>query len=143
MTGAPVPATSTPAGPIPAAGVVCMKHDTVLLVRRGTPPRAGEWSLPGGKIAFGETAADAALRELREETSVIADLVGLIDVIDGMFGDFHYVLVDYAVRWRSGTPVAGDDAAEARFFPFEDALARVDWDETRRILRAGRALLAL
>lgn len=103
----------------------------------------GEWSLPGGKIQFGETAADAALRELREETGVDANVIALIDVIDGIFGDYHYVLVDYAVRWRAGEPIAGDDAADARFFPFKDALARVDWDETRRILHVGRAALAL
>ena len=54
--------------PVPAAGVVCFRGDEVLLIRRGTPPREGEWSLPGGRIEWGERAADAALRELREET---------------------------------------------------------------------------
>ena len=58
----------TQRSPIPAVGVVCFRGDDVLLIKRGAPPRAGEWSLPGGRIEFGERAADAALRELREET---------------------------------------------------------------------------
>jgi 8-oxo-dGTP diphosphatase len=108
----PIPA------PVPAVGVVCIRGDEVLLIRRGKPPREGEWSLPGGRIEPGERAVDAALRELREETGMEADIIGLIDVVDGLFPEagMHYVLIDYAAVWRSGEPVAGDDAAEARFF---------------------------
>lgn len=128
--------------PTPAVGVVCLKGDEVLLIRRGSPPRLGEWSLPGGRIEPGERLADAALRELHEETGVEAELIGLVDVVDGLFPEAgrHYVLIDYAARWVSGEPVAGDDAAEAAFFPFETALAKVDWDETRRIIREARRM---
>ena len=128
--------------PVPAVGVVCLKGDAVLLIRRGTPPRQGEWSLPGGRIEPGERLAEAALRELREETSVEAELIGLIDVVDGLFpeADKHYVLIDYAAIWTSGEPTAGDDAAEAIFVPFEEALRRVDWSETRRVIRQARAM---
>ena len=123
--------------PVPAVGVVCFRGDEVLLIRRGRPPRAGQWSLPGGRIEPGERAVDAALRELREETGVEADILGLIEVVDGLFPDHHYVLIDYAARWVSGDPVAGDDAADAAFVPIQEALARVDWSETRRILAMG------
>lgn len=128
--------------PTPAVGVVCLKDDAVLLIRRGTPPRRGEWSLPGGRIEPGERLAAAALRELREETGVEAELIGLVDVVDGLFPEAgrHYVLIDYAARWTAGEPVAGDDAAEAAFLPFDEALARVDWEETRRIIRQARRM---
>lgn len=128
--------------PIPAVGVVCFRGDEVLLIRRGRPPRAGQWSLPGGRIEPGERALDAALRELAEETGVQAEILGLIDVVDGLFPDHHYVLIDYAARWLSGEPVAGDDAAEAAFVPLEEALARVDWSETRRIIADAHARFA-
>lgn len=123
--------------PVPAVGVVCLRDDSVLLIRRGTPPRQGEWSLPGGRIEPGERAMDAALRELREETGVEAEITGLIDVVDGLFPEAgrHYVLIDYAARWLSGEPVAGDDALEARFVALDEVEVLIDWSETRRIIR--------
>lgn len=131
--------------PVPAVGVVCLRGDEVLLIRRGTPPREGEWSLPGGRIEPGERAVDAALRELAEETGVVGKIIGLIDVVDGLFPEIehHYVLIDYAATWVSGEPVAGDDAADARFMPVALALERVDWSETRRIIRAAVRLCAV
>lgn len=131
--------------PVPAVGVICFRGAEVLLIRRGQAPRLGEWSLPGGRIEPGEAVLDAALRELREETGVEADILGLVEVVDGLFPEHgrHYVLIDYAARWRSGQVVAGDDAAEAGFFSMDDALALVGWDETRRvILEAWRRFVA-
>lgn len=127
--------------PTPAAGVICLKGKEVLLIQRNKPPRNGEWSLPGGRIEWGESAAACALRELHEETGVEAELLGLVDVVDGQFtlenGELasHFILIDYAARWLSGEPVAGDDAADARFFPVADAVALVQWEETRRVIR--------
>ena len=122
--------------PVPAVGVVCIRGDEVLLIRRGKPPREGEWSLPGGRIEPGERAVDAALRELREETGVEADIVGLIDVVDGLFPEagLHYVLIDYVAIWRSGEPVAGDDAVDARFCGKVEVEALINWSETRRVI---------
>lgn len=122
--------------PVAAVGVVCLRGDEVLLIRRGTPPRQGEWSLPGGRIEPGERMIDAALRELREETGVEAEITGLIDVVDGVFPEAgrHYVLIDYAARWLSGDPVAGDDAMEARFVALAHVETLVSWSETRRII---------
>lgn len=127
--------------PVPTVGVVCLKGDEVLLIRRGTPPRLNQWSLPGGRLEWGETLAVAALRELKEETGVDAQLLGLLDVVDGVFparpgGEItrHYVMIDYAARWTAGEPVAGDDAAEAKFVTRDEAMALVEWDETRRVI---------
>ncbi|WP_420478680.1 NUDIX hydrolase [Brevundimonas sp. FT23028] len=127
--------------PVPAVGVVCLREDTVLLIRRGKPPRMGEWSLPGGRIEPGERALDAALRELKEETGVVARITSLLDVVDGIFpeADRHYVLIDYAAEWLSGEPVAGDDALEARFVPLDQVEALIDWSETRRIIAVAAA----
>lgn len=135
--------TATPAvqRPVPTVGVVCLKGDQVLLIKRGTPPRLGQWSLPGGRIEWGEAVDVAALRELKEETGVEAELTGLLDVVDGVFtsretGETtrHFVMIDYAARWTGGEPVAGDDAADARFFTRAEAMAAVEWDETRRVI---------
>ncbi|WP_332660430.1 NUDIX hydrolase [Brevundimonas sp.] len=132
--------TSPLPSPVPAVGVVCLRGDEVLLIRRGTPPRQGEWSLPGGRIEPGERLVDAALRELREETGVEAEITGLIDVVDGVFAEAgrHYVLIDYAARWVSGEPVAGDDATDARFVPLDQVEALVSWSETRRIIALAK-----
>jgi len=128
---APLPA------PVPCVGVVCLRGDAVLLIRRGTPPRQGEWSLPGGRIEPGERAVDAAMRELREETGVEARITGLVDVVDGLFPEAgrHYVLIDYAAEWVSGEPVAGDDALEARFVALAQIGTLIDWPETQRVIR--------
>jgi 8-oxo-dGTP diphosphatase len=135
--------------PQAAVGVVCVKDGQVLLIRRGTPPMTGEWSLPGGRVEPGEPVRVAALRELFEETGVTADLAGLIDVVDaivktrdGTLVTRHFVLSDFAAVWTGGEPVAGDDAADARFFE-ADALDDIDlWDETRRVVREGLDLVA-
>ncbi len=142
-------ATAPVQRPVPTVGVVCLKGDLVLLIKRGTPPRLGQWSLPGGRIEWGEAVDAAALRELKEETGVEAELTGLLDVVDGVFtsretGETtrHFVMIDYAARWTGGEPVAGDDAADARFFTREDAMAAVEWDETRRVIEAAYARFA-
>ncbi len=143
MVSAPAvqPATSAADYPVPTVGVICLRGDQVLLIKRGTPPRLGQWSLPGGRLERGETTAVAALRELAEETGVQAELLGLVDVVDGLFtsrttGETtrHYVMIDYAARWVSGEPIAGDDAAEARFVSLGEALAMVEWDVTRTVI---------
>lgn len=133
--------TSSFSSPIPAVGVVCLRGDEVLLIRRGKPPKKGEWSLPGGRIEPGERAGDAALRELAEETGVAARITGLIDVVDGFFAEagLHYVLIDYAAEWVSGDPMAADDALEARFVPLDQVAALIDWSETRRIIALATA----
>jgi 8-oxo-dGTP diphosphatase len=123
--------------PVAAVGIVCFNAaGEVLLIQRGTPPRLGEWSIPGGRLEWGETLKAAALRELREETGVEAEIVSLIDVVDGIFtsrstgeATRHYVLIDYLARHISGDPVAGDDYNL--------------WDQTLRIISAGAAQLGL
>lgn len=137
--------------PIAAVGVVCLRGDDVLLVRRGAPPLEDSWSLPGGRIEWGERAADAGLRELMEETGCSAEIVGLIDVVDAVLTRrsdeaaspwAHCVLIDYAARWTGGEPKAGDDAREARFFAPGELASLGLWAETARVVEAARAMVA-
>ena len=134
--------------PQPAVGIVCFRGEDVLLIRRGTRPLAGDWSIPGGRIEFGERAEAAALRELMEETGVTARLIGLVDVVDAIFTSRttgavarHYLLFDYAAIWLSGDPAAGDDAGHAEWISPARLTALPLWDETRRVIEAARLLV--
>ncbi|QNL19212.1 NUDIX hydrolase [Hyphobacterium sp. CCMP332] len=120
--------------PLACVGVVCRRGNDVLLIKRGREPLKGKWSIPGGKIDFGEAVRDAALRELKEETGVEGRITRLIDVVDSIIDGQHYVLIDFEAEWVSGEPVADDDAAAAEFVPVEEAMRRVSWDETRRVI---------
>ena len=123
--------------PVLSVGAVVFREDDVLLVRRGRAPLKGCWSIPGGKVEYGETVDDAIHREVFEETSIRCDIIGLIDIFEALpeeSGADHYVMVDYAARWRAGEPIAGDDADDAAFVPIDEALARLSWDKTRTAL---------
>jgi ADP-ribose pyrophosphatase YjhB (NUDIX family) len=107
--------------PLVGALAVVARNDAVLLVARGRAPNRGLWGFPGGHVELGETVAEAATRELREETGVDAraqGTLGTLDVIergpDGAIA-WHYVLVAVRLAWLSGEPVAADDAEDARW----------------------------
>lgn len=127
--------------PIDCVGVVCFRGDDVLLIKRGTAPRKGEWSIPGGRIEVGESERDAALRELFEETRIMAALESKVATIDALFEDFNYRLHDYAARWISGEPQFGDDAADARFVPPHELDGLGMWPKTREVIETARASL--
>lgn len=120
--------------PIHTVGVMCIRGEDVLLIQRGKAPRKGEWSIPGGRIEPGETEAEAALRELHEETGVQARLIGKITRIDAVFEGTPYVLHDYAAIWESGEPRAGDDAADARFVPVAQIGEYKMWAKTEKVI---------
>ena len=130
-----------PDKPVCGVGVVCLKDDQVLLVKRAKPPITWQWSIPGGGQELGETTREAALRELKEETGVDADLIGLIDVIDTVREDeegriqFHYTLVDFAAIWTSGEAVADDDVSDAQWVHLSDLENKGLWSETIRVIR--------
>lgn len=111
----------TTARPEACVGAVVVDDERLLLVRRGHGPAAGTWSVPGGRIEAGETAQEAVVRELLEETGiegVCGELVGWAERIDD---DHHAVILDFAVTVLEATdPVAGDDADEARWVPLWD-----------------------
>lgn len=104
---------------------VVVHNEQVLLVQRSKQPDAGLWGFPGGHVEWGETVLEAAQRELREETSVIAEPLRYLDNLDLLRRDAqgavlsHYLLVGVACAYRSGTPIAADDAQDARWFPLD------------------------
>ena len=109
-----------------AASAAVFRGEQVLLIERGKGTLQGFWSLPGGHIEAGETARAAALREVREETGVAAELAGLVDIHEVIRhgpGDTlaaHYLITVFWGRWLAGEPQAGSDAAAARFVPLAD-----------------------
>jgi mutator protein MutT len=99
-----------------AGAVVRDQAGRLLLVRRGREPSRGRWSLPGGRVETGETAADAAVREVREETGldvVAGALVGRVER-PGPAG-VTYVIDDIACTVHGGQLRAGDDADDVRW----------------------------
>jgi 8-oxo-dGTP diphosphatase len=104
-------------------GGIAVHDGTLLLIRRGRGPGAGEWSVPGGRVERDELLAEAVVRELREETGlegVCGPLVGWVERFDE--GN-HFVILDFEVTVLDDqTPVAGDDAAEVAWVPLEDVI---------------------
>ena len=128
--------------PILSVGAVVFRGDNVLLIRRGRPPFQGHWSIPGGKVEHGEAMRDAVLREIAEETGVIARVLGLIDAFEALPERPeapHFALIDFACEYVSGEVAAADDAMDAEFVPLTEALARLSWDKTRLAIQGALA----
>ncbi len=129
-----------PNRPLIGVGVVVFKADRVLLIRRGKPPREGQWSLPGGRQRLGERIEAAARREVREEAGIEIAVGPLVDVVDSITRDeagavqYHYTLVDLLAEWRAGEAAAGHDAAEVAWADPADLGPFGLWTETERII---------
>jgi ADP-ribose pyrophosphatase YjhB (NUDIX family) len=114
-----------PEWPRAAACAAIFRDGRVLIVERGKGAPPGTWSLPGGHIEPGETARAAALREVKEETGVDADILGLADVHDVVLREAdghlkaHYLLAVFHGRWVGGEPVGASDTRDARFVAVE------------------------
>lgn len=128
-----------PTRPFLGASAAIFRGEAVLLAQRGKPPYRGVWSLPGGLVETGEHLAEAARREVAEETGIVAEIGPLVDfheilVRDGAGAvERHFVVAVFAGRWLSGEPVAGDDAIGARFLPLSD-IASADLTEGTAML---------
>lgn len=118
-----------PGAPLVGVGVIASGQGRVLLVERGRPPLAGYWSLPGGLIELGETAAEAARRETKEETGVAVRVYRVAAVFDRIERDadgrvrYHFVLIDYLAEAEAGgcpEPQAGGDARRAAWIGWEE-----------------------
>jgi ADP-ribose pyrophosphatase len=139
MTEPILPKSVYPDHPLASVGAVVFKDNRVLLVQRGRPPAQGQWAIPGGRIALGETMQQAAEREILEETSIVIAAHEPIYTFDVLERDprnqvrFHYVVVDLIADYIRGEPHPGDDAADARWVAAEE-LARMDINPRTRML---------
>jgi 8-oxo-dGTP diphosphatase len=105
-----------------AVGGVALRDDQLLLVRRGHGPAAGTWSLPGGRVEFGEDLREALVREVLEETGlevVVEQFLGWVERIGDDPEPHHFVILDFRVHVfdPDAGPTPGDDAADARWVP--------------------------
>lgn len=113
--------------PLLGVSTAIWRADRLLVVQRGRAPMKGLWSLPGGLVEPGETLAQAAVREVMEETGIVADNPRLHDTMEIIRRDdagtllTHYVLAIHVARWVRGDPAAGDDAADARWATLDEA----------------------
>jgi len=125
--------------------VIVLRADGVLLIRRARDPGQGRWALPGGAQRVGETVEQAGRRELREETGLEVGALRFVGYVDAIEADadgrarFHYTILDLAARWRSGEPVADDDASEATFVAVASLSALGVSDATLRLVDLARA----
>lgn len=113
---------------------VLLRDDKFLLVQRGKDPGRGLWGFPGGHVEMGEAAKDAAVRELFEETQIVAEPIEVMTAIDIIGRDddgaisYHYLLAVVPCEYHSGEAVAGDDAAA------------VEWVSAQEVINAERGL---
>ena len=136
-----------PDRPIVGVGAVVFDGDQVILVRRGSPPSYGAWSIPGGAVEVGETLEEAIVREVAEEIGLEVTAEEVVAVLERIFLDpagkvqYHYVLVDFLCRSTGGSLRASGDALSCARVPpqalADYALAR----ETREVIERARDFL--
>ena len=108
-----------PSRPLVGVGALIADSGRIVLVRRGSLPSLGEWSIPGGLVKVGETLKDAVIREAFEETGLQVEPYDLVELLERIFHDqagrvqYHYVLADYLCRAVGGALIAGSDVTDA------------------------------
>ncbi|MGC8470574.1 MAG: NUDIX hydrolase [Acetobacteraceae bacterium] len=138
-----------PARPLVGIGIVVLRPGAVLLGRRAHAPAEGLWSLPGGGQRLGETAEQAARRELGEETGLTVGRLRLAGHADSIHTDaagairFHYTILDFAALWRGEPPRAGADLADLAWADFDRLADFALWSEAVRVIGQARELLGL
>ena len=142
-----------PQQPVVGIGGVVIEEGRALLIRRGSEPLRGQWSIPGGMLEVGETLQAGAARELLEETGLEVRVLDVIEVFDRILYEeghsedgpgrrprFHYVIVDYLCERVSGEARAGSDVTDVAFAR-EEEIGKYGLTETAtRVLRKAFAM---
>ena len=139
-----------PERPIVGVGGVLIENGKALLIRRGSEPLLGQWSIPGGTLELGETLLEGVAREMLEETGITVRVLNLIEVFErinpystpdsrdaNIRPRFHFVIVDYLCERVSGKAKAGSDATDIAFVSEEDLPHYQLTDAATRVLRSA------
>jgi 8-oxo-dGTP diphosphatase len=127
-----------PKKPVVGVGAIILDDDQILLEKRKNSPGKGKWTVPGGLVDLGETAEQAVIREVKEETGLEVYDPRLVDVVNyislGEKGGvmYHYVIIDYLVTSKGGKPKASSDADDLKWVPFNE-VEEYDLTETFRL----------
>ncbi len=135
-----------PSHPQLAVSAAIFRGGKILLVRRARSPAKGHYSLPGGRVEFGETLHAALRREVDEETALtieIAGLAGWREVVPGAGGGGHYLIMSFAARWSSGEPVLNDEHDDFRWLAPEGLDDLEVTDGLPEIIEAARRVLGV
>jgi 8-oxo-dGTP diphosphatase len=152
-----------PDRPVVGVGGVVIDNGRALLIRRGSEPLRGEWSIPGGTLELGESLEHGVIRELKEETGLTVRILEMIEVFDRIYEDeadaaggvasvpnsdtpkkkgprYHYVIIDYLCERIDGEAKAASDVTDVAFAS-EDELGKYGLAETAtRILQKAFAM---
>ena len=140
----PAASRAQPLHPQLAVSAAIFRDDRILLVRRARSPAKGFYSLPGGRVEFGETLHTALHREVDEETALKIEIIGLAgwrEVVPGTTGGGHYLIMSFAARWISGEPLLNDELDDFRWLD-PDATGDLKLtDGLPEVIQAARGLL--
>lgn len=135
-----------PSHPQLAVSAAIFRDGKILLVRRARSPAKGFYSLPGGRVEFGETLHTAVHREVAEETALKIEIVGLAgwrEVVPETSGGGHYLIMSFAARWTSGEPDLNDELDDYRWLA-PDALGDLKvTNGLQEIIQSARGLLGV
>jgi len=135
-----------PSHPQLAVSAAIFREGKVLLVRRARSPAKGFYSLPGGRVEFGETLHAALHREVKEETALKIELAGLAawrEVMPTGEGGGHYVILSFAARWSAGEPALNEELDDYKWLA-PDALGGLKITPgLQEVLQSARRVLGL
>lgn len=130
-----------PGRPFAGVGAIIFREDTVLLVRRGSNPSRGQWSIPGGLVELGESLEAAVRREVMEEVGLRVRVIDLVAALDRVIRDeegrieYHYILLDFLCEAADGDPLAATDADDCLFVPLDELASRDLTRGTEKVIR--------
>jgi 8-oxo-dGTP diphosphatase len=133
-----------PTHPQLAVSAAIFRDDRILLVRRAKSPAKGFYSLPGGRVEFGETLHAALHREVDEETALKIEIIGLAgwrEVVPGISGGGHYLIMSFAARWLASEPVLNDELDDFKWLSPDDLSNLKLTGGLQEVIQAARALL--